>query len=138
MSGPDAAMLAGPTRIAHFIETREDAAIAEVFAENEVTIIENFAPHVFAGSGAVAAWRDAMLEHLGATSGLEHSFGPACDFTHNEDEAFFTLPTKWRGMARGRPFIENGGWAFVLARNGGTWRVKAYAWAVTDLSLEPT
>ena len=138
MSAPDAAMLAGPARIARFIETQEDAAIAEAFAPRGVTIIENFAPYVFAGPSAVVAWRGAMLEHLAATSGLEHSFGPACDFAQDGDEAFFTLPTMWRGFTRARRFIEHGGWAFVLARDQAIWRVRAYAWAVTDLSLEPT
>ena len=26
---------------------------------------------------------------------------------------------------------ESGGWAFVLARRNGSWRVKGYGWAVT-------
>jgi hypothetical protein len=130
-------MLAGPERIARFIETGRDSAIAEAFAADDVTIIENFAPHVFTGPDAVARWRQAMGAHLAETSGLRHGFGPVCDFALGTDEVFFTLPTRWQGLAKGRRFTENGGWAFLLARDKAAWRVKSYAWAVTDLSLTP-
>jgi hypothetical protein len=130
----DAAMIAGPQGIARFIATRDDAALAGVFAESDVTIIENFAPHVFAGPDAVADWRQAMLAHLDGLSGLEFSFGDARDFSRAGPLAFLTLPTEWRGLARGRRFREHGGWAFVLVEAGGDWRVRAYAWAVTEIS----
>ena len=131
---PDDAMMAGPEAIARFIATGEDAALAGVFAGRDVTIIENFAPHVFAGSDAVAEWTKAMHAHLEGLAGLSHRFGPACDFSRSGDLAFFSLPTEWRGLARGRPFRENGGWAFVLVNADGQWRVRNYAWAVTEIS----
>ena len=131
---PDDAMMAGPEAIARFIATGEDAALAGVFAERDVTIIENFAPHVFAGVDAVADWTKAMRAHTEGLAGLAHRFGPACDFSRSEDLAFFSLPTEWRGLARGRRFRENGGWAFVLVAEDGEWRVRSYAWAVTEIS----
>jgi hypothetical protein len=131
---PDAAMMAGPEAIARFIETGGATPIAEVFAEGDVTIVENFAPHVFAGAGAVGRWEQAMRVHLEGTSGLRHSFGPPCDFSVDGELVFVSLPTSWEGVARGRRFHERGGWAFVLVRSGANWRVKSYAWAVTELS----
>jgi hypothetical protein len=131
---PDAAMMAGPKGIARFIATRDEGALAGVFAESEVTIIENFAPHVFDGPSAAADWLQGMLAHLDGVSGLEFSFGAACDLSRTGPLAFFTLPTEWKGLARGRRFSERGGWSFVLVQAGGDWRVKAYAWAVTEIS----
>lgn len=134
MAQPDATMIAGPEAIARFIETGDDASIASVFAGRDVTIIENFAPHVFAGPGAVALWTSAMRRHLEGTSGLQHEFGPAQDFAANGDLAYFSLPTHWRGLARSKAFDEDGGWAFLLVRAQTEWRVRSYAWAVTRLS----
>jgi hypothetical protein len=133
---PDEAMMAGPEGIARFIATGDDTALAGVFAAREVVIIENFAPHVFAGADAVARWTAAMRGHLETVSDLEHSFGSACDFTRSGGLAFFSLPTTWRGVARGRRFAERGGWAFVLVADEGAWRVRNYAWAVTEISPE--
>ena len=130
---PDAVMMAGPESIARFIETGDEAKLAGVFAD-DVIIIENFAPFVFAGPRASALWLEGMRAHLEGTSGLEHTFGGACDYGRSGDVAFFTLPTRWKGLARGRRFEEHGGWAFVLAQTGPEWRVRRYAWAVTEIS----
>ncbi|HEY2483223.1 MAG TPA: hypothetical protein VGI30_13660 [Caulobacteraceae bacterium] len=133
---PDAAMMAGPESIARFIGTGEEAALAGVFAERDVAILENFAPHVFAGPEAVASWTRAMRTHLEGVSGLKHSFGPACDFARSGELTFFSLPTEWTGLSRGRRFRERGGWAFVLIARETGWRVRNYAWAVTEISAD--
>jgi len=130
---PDAAMMVGPESIARFIGTGDAAALAGVFAD-DVIIIENFAPYVFAGPQSVALWLQGMRAHLEGTSGLEHTFSGACDYGRVGDSAFFTLPTGWKGLAGGRRFHEHGGWLFVLVQNGAQWKVRSYAWAVTEIS----
>ncbi len=132
---PDAAMMVGPEGIARFIETGEAATLAGVFAD-DVIIIENFAPFVFAGPRSLALWLEGMRAHLEGTSGLEHSFGDACDYGRVGGVVFFTLPTWWKGLARGRRFREHGGWAFVLVQDAGAWRVSSYAWAVTEICAD--
>jgi hypothetical protein len=132
---PDAAMMVGPQGIARFIETGDEAALAGVFAD-DVIILENFAPFVFAGPRSVALWLDGMRAHLEGTRGLEHDFGDACDYGRAGNVAFFTLPTRWKGLARGRRFREHGGWAFVLVQDDAEWRVRSYAWAVTEISAD--
>jgi hypothetical protein len=132
---PDAAMMVGPESIARFIETGEPDALAGVFAD-DVVIIENFAPFVFAGAGSVVLWRERMRAHLEGTRALRHSFGDARDFGRADGVAFFTVPTAWRGFANGRRFHERGGWAFVVVQDGAAWRVRSYAWAVTEISAD--
>jgi hypothetical protein len=127
-------MLAGPEAIARFIATKDDTVLADVFAEHDVAIFENFAPHFFAGPHAVATWTKAMRAHLEGLSGLQHSFGAACDVSRSDQLVFFTLPTEWTGIAHGRRFRERGGWAFALIEDGVRWRVRNYAWAVTEIS----
>ena len=101
-----------------------------------VTILENFEPHLFSGPGSVDRWAYAMRAHAKTLTELNHRFGPACDFCVEEDRAFFTLPTHWSGLSNGRRFEEDGGWAFLLVRQGGEWWVLSYGWAVTQFAFD--
>ena len=131
---PDAEMIAAAERVAAIIESGAVTPPGDAFADDDVTIIENFAPFVFEGPGSVERWSERMRAHLTGVTALRHTFGPAQDFSRTSDEAYFSLPTDWRGLKDGRPFVEDGGWAFVLARQRGLWRVRSYGWAVTGLS----
>ena len=132
--GPDAEMLALAERVARFIATLDDADIDNVFADRDVTIIENFAPYRFEGPRAVDDWAAGMRAHREATTDLHHTFGAPQDYTQTADRAFFALPTTWTGRYRGTAFVETGGWAFVLTKQPNGWRVQSYGWAVTGIS----
>ena len=123
-------MLAPVEKIARFIAGGGDENLS-AFADSDVTVLENFAPHLFRGPDAVARWASAMRAHIATLGGMTHSFGPAQDFSGGAAQVFFSLPTHWRGAASGRLFAEDGGWAFLLVRQHGEWRVQSYAWAVT-------
>jgi hypothetical protein len=131
---PDAEMIAAAERVAAVIESGGVASAIDAFADHDVTIIENFAPFIFEGPGSVERWSAQMRAHLMGVTALRHTFGPAQDFSHAGAGVYFSLPTNWRGLKHGRPFVEDGGWAFVLARHGGFWRVRGYGWAVTRSS----
>jgi hypothetical protein len=133
-NGPDADMLAAAERVARFIASGGTASLSGVFVDDGVAIIENFAPYRFTGPDAVEAWSAGMRAHLAQVTALSHSFGLAQDFSRDGDDAFFSLPTTWRGLAGGVPFSEDGGWAFVLRRRDGAWRVAGYGWSVIALS----
>ncbi len=130
---PDAEMLAPAHAVARFIANGDEALLTAAFSPGPVTILENFAPFLFDGEGAVARWADAMRDHAKTLTDLSHSFGPAFDFGLAGDEAYFSLPTTWRGASRGRAFVETGGWSFLIVRHTPGWRVRAYGWAVTGM-----
>ena len=130
MSPPDAEMMAVAERLARFLETGAEGTPGDIFADEGVAIVENFPPYVFAGPDAVARWSKEMRAHLEAVSGLHHDFEAVHDFTRSGDEAYFALRTVWSGTDQGESFHETGGWAFVLTRKSGAWRIKAYGWAV--------
>ncbi|MGE0623177.1 MAG: hypothetical protein AB7O54_11205 [Pseudomonadales bacterium] len=132
---PSPAMLAPIEKIARFMETGEEGYLTG-FAEEGVSIIENFAPYLFSGPDAVARWAVEMRAHVGAISGLNHRFGPVHTFSSDGDIAYLSLPTNWTGTVDGRTFDEDGGWAFVLVNEQNEWRVRNYGWAVTRLSVE--
>lgn len=131
---PDAGMIAAAERVAAIIEGGGVASARDAFADRDVTIVENFAPYVFDGPDSVERWSEQMQAHLAGVTELRHTFGPAQDFSRAGAAVYFSLPTTWRGLKRGRPFIEDGGWAFVLTWQHGLWRVRAYGWAVTGAS----
>lgn len=132
---PDAAMLAPIEAIVAFMESGDATKLAG-FADRDVAIIENFAPFVFDGPDAVTRWAAEMRAHLQGVTGLKHTFGPVQNFSVDGDTVFLSLPTNWTGVTNGRRFDEDGGWAFVLVRQRGEWRVRNYGWAVTRLSVE--
>jgi hypothetical protein len=133
-SVPDVAMMMPVQAIAAFMATLDEAKLAKVFAD-DVVIVENFAPYVFRGSDAVSRWRAGFRGHANGLSGLVAAFGPAQDFSRSGDTVYFALPTTWTGMTHQKPFEEEGGWSFVLQRDGAGWRVASYAWAVTAFRL---
>lgn len=122
--------------LAGFMARGDEAGLEDAFAAEGVVIVENFAPFVFAGPDAFARWRDGFREHVerDELSGLEHRFGEAQDFAREGGRTYFVLPTTWTGASHGRPFSEDGGWAFVLEDHEGRWRILSYAWAVTSKS----
>ncbi|HEX4301482.1 MAG TPA: hypothetical protein VHZ78_01725 [Rhizomicrobium sp.] len=132
MTAPDTAMLAPVHKIARFIAGGGDENLS-AFADRDVAILENFAPYLFTGPDAVTRWAAGMRAHAQTLSDMQHSFGAAQDFARDGDIAYFSLPTHWRGASNGVAFAEDGGWAFVLIRKNGEWRVRNYGWSVTNL-----
>lgn len=130
-AAPDAAMMAGPEALARFLETADARVLAGVFSTGDVTILENFPPHVFSGQAGLAHWRELMARHVGAIGDLRHAFGPPQDFGRTGDTVYFSLPTRWTGVRDGKPFDEDGGWSLVQVLEDGVWRIRAYGWSVT-------
>ena len=129
-------MMAAVEQVARFMATGDDALLEQAFADTNVTIIENFAPYIFQGPGAVQRWAELFKTHATGLANLQVSFGEAHDFSVDGELAYFSLPTTWTGSTKGRKFSEDGGWAFVLARHGAGWRVQNYGWAVTRYAVE--
>jgi hypothetical protein len=131
---PDAAMMVPVEKIARFIATGDEACLS-AFAGSGVVILENFAPFLFTGPDAVAHWAKEMRGHAKSLAGLHHTFGPAQDFRVENEHVYFSLPTHWSGHSKGRLFHEDGGWAFLLVKQRGEWRVQSYGWAVIRLAF---
>ncbi len=136
---PDEAMLVPITALVHYMAHVDGAATPAVFVENGLVIIENFAPYIFRGKNAAALWDAGFRQHVaeGKLHELTVEFGSAHDFERTGNRVYFTLPTTWRGVDRGKRFEEFGAWAFVLEKASGEWRITAYAWGVTDEKTGP-
>ena len=128
----DPALLAPIEKIARFIETGDESLLL-AFANKGVVIIENFAPHLFEGEDAVKRWSQKILSWHKPPSDLvlKHRFGTHQDLRVQDNLAFVSLSTHWTISENGDSFEEDGGWAFVLVKEDGEWRVRSYGWAVT-------
>jgi hypothetical protein len=118
--------------LAAYMSTLPAQQHASMLASKGLCIVENFAPFLFCGAGATAAWEKGFRGHAadGELTGLAAHFSPAHDFSSAGDRAYFSLPTVWTGFTHGRSFEEHGAWAFVVERRGAEWRIIGYGWAV--------
>jgi hypothetical protein len=131
---PDAAMMAPVTSLIRYMEHVEGATLPPVFAADGLVIVENFAPYVYRGSGAAARWDAGFLRHVaeGNLRELTTELGAPHDYERTGRRVYFSLPTTWRGIDRGKRFEESGAWVFVLDETPAGWRIVSYAWGVTD------
>ncbi len=131
---PDADMMVPVNSLVHYMEHVAGAKSPAVFVDRGLVIVENFAPYIFRGKDAAARWDARFRHHVaeGALHDLSVEFGKARDFERTGNRAYFTLPTTWRGVDRGKRFEEFGAWVFVVEKAAGGWRILAYAWGVTD------
>jgi hypothetical protein len=127
----DRSMMEAVARLVRFMVTCAEADLVGVFADSNVVIVENFAPYVFHGQSAVRNWAAGFRAHATNLADLKPSFGTPQDFSSDGERVYFALPTHWTGLSHGRRFAEDGGWSFILVRDGDEWRVQAYGWAVT-------
>lgn len=130
----DPVLLAPIEKVAQFIETG-DVSLLSAFASKGVVIIENFSPHLFEGEDAVSRWSQKIISWHEPPSDLvlKHRFGQPQDLRVQDDTAFVSLPTHWTISESGDTLEEDGGWAFVLVKEDGEWRVRCYGWAVTRI-----
>ena len=130
---PSREMMPPIEALAGFMAGSDAAGPQDAFVRKGLVIVENFAPFLFQGPGAYERWLSGFHQHvdLDELRELQWRFGPAQDFAQENGAAYFVLPTTWTGRTHGRAFSEDGGWAFVLAHEGGRWRIRSYAWAVT-------
>jgi hypothetical protein len=128
----DPALLAPIEKVARFLETGDESLLS-AFAKKGVVIIENFPPHLFEGDDAVKRWSEKILSWHKPPSDLvlKHTFGTVQDLRVGDGLAFLSLSTHWTISQDGDSYGEDGGWAFVLVKENGEWKVRCYGWAVT-------
>jgi hypothetical protein len=136
---PTAAMMEPVQGLVTFMRTLRRGEQPTVFARRGLCIIENFAPFLFCGSDAAANWSAGFRAHAaeGDIKNLAATFGEAHDFARSGKRVYFSLPTTWTGLTRGKRFEEHGAWSFVLEQDNNVWRIAGYGWGVTAYSEAP-
>ncbi len=133
---PDA-MMRPILELTTYMRTLDSSHLDEAFVSTDLTVMENFAPYLFAGPTARQRWEAAFREHAtrGHLRDLTVQFGSPATVERQANVVYFSLPTTWRGTSDRRRFVEHGAWSFVLSSTPDGWRIRHYAWAVTDIKI---
>ena len=133
--GPDEAMMQPVHELVSFMITLDATHLRTSLVSSNLTVMENFEPYLFTGTGAEQRWQQGFRSHAadGHLSDLTADFGQAVNFERHKDRVYFSLPTTWKGKSGAQGFVEHGAWAFVLTSTRDGWRIQNYSWAVTEI-----
>ncbi len=111
---------------------RSDVAALTSSCTSQAQIIDDFAPHVWSGSGACAAWMSAYADYAktsGITKGVVTLGKPwHADVTGNR--AYVVVPATFAYEQNGKPVAMNGSvMTLALRKTAGGWLIAGWAWA---------
>lgn len=136
-----AAHAAGPADpmapISQFIDgfnTGNTASAYAAFAPGPVSVIDEFAPHVWIGTDAMQRWSadygtNATAE--GVTDGSVKLGAPSRQVVENAT-AYVIVPATYTYKSHGTPTSEEAPMAFSLVRAEGGWKIRAWSWTGTN------
>ena len=99
-------------------------------ATGDITIVDEFAPHLWTGPNAAQQWvadYDTHAKATGVTDGIVQWSAP----TRTEiegDLAYVIVPTDYLYKERGKPMAEEGQLIFVLHAEAAGWKIKSWTW----------
>ena len=97
----------------------------------EVSIIDEFPPHLWQGSTAFKDWvadlqKDAKAHEQTDQKG---TLGPVVRSQVDGDTAYVVVPMTFTYKEKGKAMAEKGQFAFVLQKDGDAWKISSWAWA---------
>lgn len=103
------------------------------YAAGEITIIDEFAPHLWQGTHAPQDWAAAYDKHSAATgvSDGNVTYGAPIVSNIEGDAAYVIIPTVYNYKEKGTAITEPGKMAFVLHLESGEWKIRAWTWTGT-------
>ncbi|HEY1881083.1 MAG TPA: nuclear transport factor 2 family protein [Caulobacteraceae bacterium] len=136
MSGPSLAAAkaaSGPLSAIHqFIDdfNKGDMAGVKTTYADAPTIIDDFAPHIWSGSGAVDSWAADLVKDAKANGDTDGRIrlGPVSVTNAESDTAYVQLHADYLYREHKKPMVEHGGFTFALTKAGGDWKIAAWAW----------
>jgi SnoaL-like domain len=101
------------------------------YAAGPITIVDEFAPHIWTGPNAAHDWADAYDKHAqvtGVTDG-KVTYGKPTRTELTADVAYVVMPTVYLYKENGKPLKEEGQITAVLHRESGAWKIRAWTWS---------
>ncbi len=132
-----AAVAAGPgdvtTPIKQFIDgfnTGDVKSAYAAYAPGTITIVDEFAPHLWVGPDAAHEWAADYDKHAaatGVTDGLVKHGAPTRTVI-DSDTAYVIIPAFYTYKEHGRPMAEEGQMTFVLHAETAGWKIRGWTW----------
>ena len=133
-----AALAAAPSDVTvpirQFIEGFNNGDLKSAYASlatGDITIVDEFAPHLWTGSQAAQQWvadYDTHAKATGVSDGMVQYGAP----TRNEiqdDLAYVIVPTVYLYKEHGQHMAEEGQLTFVLHAEAGAWKIRSWIWS---------
>jgi hypothetical protein len=144
---PLAALLIGPVTAAapttdgglikpihQFIDgfnTGDTKSAYAAYVQGEISIIDEFAPHLWVGPKAPQLWAADYDKHSKATGISDGSvkYGAPTRSEVQGARAYVIIPTVYNYKEKGARIAEEGEMTFVLAKGKAGWKIKAWTWS---------
>lgn len=100
------------------------------FASGDITIVDEFAPHLWTGPKAAQDWAADYDTHAQASGVSDGSvkYGTPTRTDVTGDLAYVIVPTTYLYKERGQAMIERGQMTFVLHAEQGGWKIRSWTW----------
>ena len=100
------------------------------YAPGTISIIDEFAPHIWIGPKAPQDWAAEYDRHAAKTgvSGGNVSYGKPTRTEIEGDAAYVVIPTLYTYKQTGKPTAEEGQMAFALHSTKEGWKIVAWTW----------
>lgn len=101
------------------------------YANGAVTIVDEFAPHIWTGPDAAHQWADAYDKHAQATGVTDGkvTYGKATRIEVDGSVAYVIVPTVYVYKEHGKPLREEGQMTVVLNHEAGGWKIRSWTWS---------
>jgi len=100
------------------------------YATGEITIVDEFAPHIWSGPDAAHQWAEAYDKHAqatGVTDGMV-AYGKPTRTEVDGDVAYVVMPTVYNYKEHGKALQEEGQMTVVLNHEAGGWKIRSWTW----------
>ena len=100
------------------------------YATGPITIVDEFAPHIWSGPNAAHEWAAAYDKHAQTTgvSDGKVTYSKPSRIVQDAETAYVTLPAVYLYKQRGKPLKEEGQFTAVLNRESGAWKIRGWTW----------
>jgi len=107
-----------------------ESAFAAYATSGSITIVDEFAPHLWVGPNAAREWADAYDKHAQAT-GVTDGKVTYKDPTRTEVDgnvAYVVMPTLYIYKEHGKSLQEEGQMTVVLNKEASGWKIRSWTW----------
>ena len=108
-----------------------DMKSMEATCADQTSIIDDFAPHEWHGTGACSKWSSDFqaFAQAGALTEPAVTVGKPWHIDVKADRAYVVAPTTFSFKQKGKPVMEKGIVTMALQKNATVWRITGWAWA---------
>ena len=105
--------------------------------QDNAVIVDEFAPHVWAGSGSPQRWLDAYAQDSKANgvTGGRVDYGKPLQATSDGKTAYVVLPTTYRFVQKGIKMAEPSSMTFVVKKNGNEWKITSWTYSAAGVPV---